>query len=79
MKYYRVPKELDQRSVYSAVQLQYVTTLTANELFTLRELEQMGMAWLAKKLEAVEVSRKKIYWFFGARFATEGAGKEATA
>lgn len=77
MQYYRVPKELGQRHVYSA--RQYVTTLIANELFTLRELEQMGVAWLAKKLEAVEVSRRKIYWFFGARFATEGAGKEATA
>jgi hypothetical protein len=78
MQYYKIPNIIDGCQVYSRKTQKYIS-FVGGELYTLRELEQMGVAWLAKKLEAVEVSRKKIYWFFGARFATEGAGKEAAA
>lgn len=78
MKYYRVPKIIEGCQVYSRKTQKYIS-FAGGELFTLRELERMGITWVAKKLEAVEVSRKKIYWSFGARFALEAAGKEATA
>lgn len=76
MQYYRIPKELDGRQIYVK---QKRISFAGGELYTLRELEALGLKGWGKWLEAVEVSRKKIYWFFGARFATESAGKEAAA
>lgn len=58
MKYYRVPKELDGKRVFAHRQQKHIS-FVGGELFTLRELDRMGIAWVAKKLEAVEVSRKK--------------------
>lgn len=78
MQYYKIPKELDGRQIYVRSKQRHVC-FVGGELYTLRELEALGLKGWGKLLEAVEVSRKKIYWFFGARFAAEGAGKEATA
>lgn len=78
MQYYRIPKELDGRQIYVRSKQKQIS-FAGGELYTLRELEALGLEGWGKLLEAVEVSRKKIYWFFGARFAPESAGKEATA
>lgn len=78
MKYYRVPKELGGHQVYIQSKRNYVS-FVGGELYTLRELEALGLKGWDKLLEAVEVSHKKTYWFFGARFAVEAAGKETTA
>lgn len=80
MKYYRIPKELDGKRVFAHRKQKHIE-LMEGELFTFRELERAGLLGLALRLKhhAFEVSRKKIYWSFGVRFALEGAGKEATA
>lgn len=78
MKYYKIPKELNGRQIYVHSKQKHIS-FVGGELYTLRELEALGLKGWDRLLEAVEVSRRKIYWFFGARFATEGAGKEATA
>lgn len=61
MKYYKVKSEADNKrrndgSIY-----------VANELYTEREKEKLNLN--EAFLEVVEVSKKSIYWFFGARFA----------
>lgn len=76
MQYYKIPKELDGRQIYVHSKQKHVS-FAGGELYTLRELEALGLKGWDRLLEAVEVSRRKIYWFFGARF--EAAGKEATA
>ena len=60
MKYYKVKKEADQKrrkdgSIY-----------IANELYTEKEAirQHLNLAFM----EPVEISKNKIYWFFGARF-----------
>ena len=66
MLYYKVPKKLDGHQPYSRKKQRHTTTLVANELLTNRECDALDVptGWL----EPVEVSRKKIYFFFGARF-----------
>jgi hypothetical protein len=46
-----------------------VRELVRNELYTERELCKLGLGYLKEKLERIEMSRKKVYWCFGARFA----------
>lgn len=55
--------------------------LIANELYTIKEFEKIRYEFLKiggsttvlkDKFELVNISRKKIYFFFGARFAMEG-------
>ncbi len=41
----------------------------ANELYTEKEVQKQNLN--RSFLEPVEVSKKKVYWFFGARFAAE--------
>lgn len=41
----------------------------ANELYTEKEVQNQNLN--RSFLEPVEVSKKKVYWFFGARFAAE--------
>ena len=70
MKYYRVlPQCDDLRIVVRYKRIAYLC-LVANELFTLRELEKMGIdpkTW--KCFEPVDISKKSIYWFNNIRFA----------
>ena len=65
MKYFRVPKEFDGSPVYQPRSAKYIH-LVGEELYTQKECERYGLN--TKKLQEVEVSRKKTYWFFGARF-----------
>ena len=60
MKYYKVKPEADNRrradgSIY-----------VANELYTSAEAKKynLNMAYV----DAVEVSKRRVYWLFGARF-----------
>ena len=41
----------------------------ANELYTEKEVQKQNLN--RSFLEPVEVSKKKVYWFFGARFTAE--------
>lgn len=54
--------------------------LIANELYTIKEFEKLrydflkmgrGTAALKDKFELVDISRKQIYFFFGARFSND--------
>ena len=74
MKYYKVKPEYDNVIVSKKNDI-----LIANELYTVKELRK-----LEKKLEGkarakfylmfdpVEISKRQIYWFFGARFEIKG-------
>lgn len=73
MKYYRVKPEFDNRR-YSVNGDFFI----ANELYTEKEVEKISKKYniLYAKVynfnsifEVVEISKRKIYWFFGARFA----------
>jgi hypothetical protein len=60
VKYYRVPEQYDNlRRIDGSI-------LVRNELYTAKELEKYRIP--KSYLEEVEISRKKIYFFFGARF-----------
>lgn len=61
MKYYKVKPEADNRrrsdgSIY-----------VANELYTEKEAEKFKLN--KAFLDVVEVSKRSVYWFFGARFS----------
>lgn len=65
MLYYRVKKEYDNKqrpdgSIY-----------VHNELYTEKEVEKYKLN--KHFLDLVEVSKRSVYWFFGARFC-EGCG-----
>ena len=61
MKYYKVKPEADNKrrsdgSIY-----------VANELYTEKEAEKFKLN--KAFLDVVEVSKRNVYWFFGARFS----------
>ena len=67
MKYYKVPQRLDGKQAYNGRGA--YTPLVGGELFTEKECARIG---LNKALcTPVEVSRKKIYFCFGARFEND--------
>ena len=71
MTYYKVPPKFDGRAVigkglYSGTPKRF---LIENELYTEKECDKYGIS--LNGLEVVNVSRKRIYWFFGARFEME--------
>lgn len=78
MKYYKVRPEYDGRRVYRRNKNGYyevVFELVQNELFTPAEMARYildrrvdGTRNNMEAFEAVEISRRKIHWFFGARF-----------
>ena len=63
MQYFRVNKEYD--GVAITHNQKHVLNLVKNELFTKRELERNHIP--ARYVVAVEVSKKEVYWLFGAR------------
>lgn len=74
MKYYRVKPQYDNKTRYTwNSHRQGVSNgiLIANELYTHKEYSKLSICpdWV----ELVEVSKKKIYWFFGARFESDEA------
>ena len=60
MKYYRVLPEYDNKRKNGGIYI-------ANELYTIKEAEKEALN--KNYLELIEVSKKKVYFFFGARFA----------
>lgn len=76
MKYLKVPSYLDGKRVFRQLEdgsfertFTPVRELVKDELYTERELVRLGLGYLKEKLECVEISRRRIGWFFGARFA----------
>ena len=71
MQYYKVKPQYDNkpRFVYagnSNLKIRSDGILIADELYTPRERERVAMK--EEFFERVEISRKKVYWLFGARF-----------
>lgn len=79
MQYYRVKPEADNKRLYAIKRGVYVNCgdiLIAKELYTPKEWEKMVNSHVfgcnpADCVDTVEVSKHKIYWFFGARFEME--------
>jgi hypothetical protein len=76
MKYFRVPVRMDGKRVFRKLvdgsferTFTPVRELVRNELYTGTELNTLGLEYLKDSLECIEMSRKKVYWCFGARFA----------
>lgn len=71
MTYYRVKPQYDNFRLIR--DHKYHGILIANELYTDKELIKKSILFCygvqPDFFEKVEISRKKIYWFFGARFA----------
>lgn len=74
MKYYRVKDENAGTRRYKYHRgggLEIDGEYVKNELYTARELKKYIGGFTI--CEAVEIPKSKIYFFFGARFAMEGA------
>lgn len=77
MTYYKVPAAYDNIARYRIKYTDrkmiktYDGVWIKNELYTEKELLKMGLPGALEKFEKVEISRKKAYWFFGARFEME--------
>lgn len=72
MKYFKVPVRMDGKKVLREVRrglYEPTRELIQNELYTEKEIIRFGMEYLKGKLEVVDISRRRIYWSFGARFA----------
>lgn len=69
MQYYQVPEKLKGKFVYKPKG--GIFTFVENELLTAKECLRYGIP--TRVLQPVEVSRKKIYWFFGTRFELKKA------
>lgn len=66
MQYYRVPDSLDGKEVYTGVKSIGHLAMAAGELWTAKECERYNLP--ISKFEPIELSRKRIYYFFGRRF-----------
>lgn len=68
MVYLRVKKEADQTVISNPKQKHNVAV--ANELYTLAEVNKKNFteAFIKRVFERVEISKKRVYWFFGCRF-----------
>ena len=71
MTYYRVKAECDNRIKYVYVgksnRVKQDGILVGNELYTPAERKRIANAYVY--FDKVDVSPRKTYWFFGARFA----------
>lgn len=67
MLYYRVKPQYD--NCYKNPKIHDGNIYVANELYTEKEVQKQNLN--RNFLESVEISKKKIYWFFGARFEQE--------
>lgn len=63
MKYYKVKPEAGQKDRGDG------TIYIANELYTEKEKERLSLK--EEFLELIEVSKRNVYFFFGARFAKQ--------
>ena len=74
MTYYKVPQAWDQEPRPKQTKTGYYIfdgIWIGGELYTRRELEKRGAFGALKRFEKVEISKKQVYWFFGARRAVE--------
>ena len=72
MKYYRVKPQYDNKTRYiwnNKRQGVADSILIANELYTPKEFEKLANCPAC--FDAVEISKKRTYFSFGARFAME--------
>lgn len=73
MLYFRVKPDMDQRARYKYIaagqKVKQDGILIANELYTPAERAKIANA--DKFFERVEISKKSVYWFFGARFSND--------
>ena len=60
MLYYRIKPEYDQKKRRDG------SILVANELYTQREKERFAIS--DEAVDPVQVSKRSVYFFFGARF-----------
>lgn len=67
MLYYKVKPQYDNYCKNPKIHDSNI--YVANELYTEKEVQKQNLN--RSFLEPVEVSKKKVYWFFGARFAAE--------
>ena len=67
MLYYRVPARLDQH--YRNPSVHDGNILIGGELYTAKEMEKYHLC--KEEFELINVSSRKIYWSFGARFLEE--------
>lgn len=72
MEYYKTKPEYDNKTRYkwnNHRQCVPDSILVANELYTPKEFEKLAMspAWFDK----VNISKKRTYFFFGARFESK--------
>ena len=65
MKYFKVPQELEGSQIFTN-KGRISVSLVADELLTPKECEQHGIN--TKKLQEVEISRKRTCFIFGVRF-----------
>ena len=74
MKYYKVKADFDQFKIDGNGNF-----LIANELYTEKEVDKIRKKYehfyrrvynFDRIFEVVEISKRKIYWCFGARFAS---------
>lgn len=76
MKYYKVKPEFDNRRFLTKKSKTkiYELLLIKNELYTPKEFERMkriyGDRVKDEYFDLIEVSKRSIYWMFGARFST---------
>lgn len=75
MQYYKVKADYDNIRLYrcEAGKYKYIRFLIGGELYTEKELEKVlkNCTFLNAKnrcFDLVEISKKSIYWLFGARF-----------
>lgn len=70
MVYFQVPEKFSGKQVYTSKKNHY--TLVGTELITEKECEKIGIINFARKnFTLTNVSRRKIYWCFGARFKSK--------
>lgn len=76
MKYFKVPSQMDGKRVFRQLAdgtfertFTPVRELVRDELYTECELGKLGLGYLKNHLECVEISRRRVGWCFGARFA----------
>lgn len=65
MIYYKVKPQYDNLRIYNK-KGKYTGFLIANELYTAKEREKLNIS--DHVFELLEVPKRAIYWFFGARF-----------
>lgn len=74
MKYYRVKAEYDNLQQYNGKKVLFEGIWIGKELYTKTELNrlvQRGVFVHPKYFDEINISKSKIYWLFGARFAME--------